>query len=117
MALSGARAVGSRSGSSVGRIRPGRCKFERVAPVGAVLGLDPAAPAGEVVAAAFLCDDALKAELADLLPKRFSVGVAGSNRAAKPAESGNGTCDLAQVARWYDIVAVKRPLGNAPVGR
>ena len=47
---------------------------------GAVLGFDPAAPAGEIVAAAFLGDDALKPELADLLPQRFSVRVAGSGR-------------------------------------
>jgi hypothetical protein len=32
------------------------------------------------VAAAFLGDDALKPELADLLPQRFSISVAGSRR-------------------------------------
>jgi len=53
-------------------MRLGGFKFEWVAPVGAVLGLDPSAAAGEVVAAAFLGDDALKAELADLLPQRAS---------------------------------------------
>ena len=42
-----------------------RRHLEWVSPVGAVLGLDPAAPAGQVVAAAFLGDDALQAELAE----------------------------------------------------
>jgi hypothetical protein len=45
-----------------------RLYLERVSPIRAVLGLDPAALAGEIMAAAFLRDDALQAEFADLLP-------------------------------------------------
>jgi hypothetical protein len=57
-----------------------RLDLERVSPVGAVLGLDPAAPAGEVVAAALLGDNALEAEVADLVPECFAVGVARRGR-------------------------------------
>jgi hypothetical protein len=55
-------------------------QFEGVAPVRAVLGLDPVAPAGEVMPAALLGDDPLQTKLADLPPQRFSVRVAGGGR-------------------------------------
>src|SRR5436305_1375658 len=52
-----------------------RLDLERVAPVGAVLRLDPAAPTGEVMAAALLRDDALQTEAADGIPQRLAARI------------------------------------------
>ena len=52
-----------------------RLDLQRVSPVRAVLDLDPAAAAGEVVTAAFLGDDALEAEIDDALPERIAVRI------------------------------------------